>query len=339
MKSTSGFRINLEYAAACFAVGVLSRLPRGGLVRLARVAAWIGWRVSGRLRRVGMANLLLAFPGKTHSEREAILKTCFFRFSLTVLDVFWFSRRPHERISKHVWYDESGETLKRPGAWVGVTGHFGHWELLGQAISRAGYRLGSVATPLKNPKVDELFIRLRQQTGQEILPQTGALRKMMQRLKRGHPVAILLDQNTLPTAGGIYVPFFGMPVPVSGFPASLILKNKTPVQFGYAVLDEKCDYRVFCAGVMESPEGTTDSLTRELTQVMEGVIRKDPASWLWMYKRWKLIPPESLYPQSVDRGAWPYYARDLSVKEGAPEPDESSPTASTSMNSHSLGPS
>lgn len=307
--SSPALQARLEYTLARFAAWFLPRLSRPKLLRLARVLARIGYWVSGRLRRVGDANLALVFPEWTPAQRRASLQETFFRFTLMLADLFWFSRDTEDRLRRHVRLDPSADKLLINEAWLGVTGHFGHWELLGMSMASLEVPLMSVAAPLTNPEVDKLFVQIREQTGGVIVPQAGAIRKILQGLRNGQRMAVLLDQNTLPRDGGVWVSFFGRPTPVSSAPAILGLKTEVPARFGFCTLQADGNYSIYCPRVIARPKGPPEAFLQELTTTMEGVIRQDPASWLWMYKRWKYLP------EGADPANYPYYSRPLKPRE------------------------
>lgn len=284
---------------------VLPWLSRRSLLRLAKFASLVVYVVSARERKVGLANLEHVFPGWAPARHKAVLRASAFRFCVMLLDLFWFSRNTRDRIDKHVHFDDSARDLLVNEAWLGVTGHYGNWEILGMAMSQMGYPLMSVAAPLKNPKVDELFIKVREKTGGTILKQDGAIRNILNGLRNGGRMAVLLDQNTLPRDRGIWVDFFDLPCPVSSAPGALALKTGVPIRFGFCVLRADGDYSAFCPGVIPKPEGTVEELTQELTDRMEEVIELAPENWLWMYKRWKYVP------EGGDRKYFPFYARPI----------------------------
>jgi len=305
----------IQTAAARLAFWFIPLLPRWGLLLLARGLSRFVYLISGKLRRVGHANLQLVFGDeKSEKERREILRDVFHHFGIVVLDIFWFSRKPFERIERWVKFDPSAEVLFTEGPWVGITGHFGNWELLGQSIAAKGYPLASVAAPLSNPKVDELFIKLRQQTGQEILPQQGAMRGMVKCLRNKGRIALLLDQNTLPRNGGIFHEFFDRQVPISSAPAALALKNKAKVHFGFCLPQKDGTYHAYVRSSLDlssgfDPREDITKVTRLMTEAMEFEIRENPGYWLWLYKRFKYLNV------GEDPTRYPDYAREIKPRE------------------------
>lgn len=308
------FRRPLESLAALLAAATLPFLPRPLLRGLASALGSLAWIAGGRMRRVGLENLRVAFPALADAERAAILRRCHRHYALTVLDVFWFSRFTRSRCARWLRVDDSMAPLLGAEPQIWLTAHMGNWEVSGMAMAARGVKLLSVAAELENGFVDRLFIRIRQRTGQTIIPQQGAILKLARGLKGSAKWAILLDQNTKPRDGGVFVPFFGLPVPVSSAPAALALKLGVPVGCIFTIPEADGGYRLLCTGVIPvsraeaTPEAVLD-LTRRLTGEVAAMVARHPDAWLWMYKRWKFMPP------GADAAGFPPYARVLREQE------------------------
>ena len=202
------------------------------------------------------------------------------------------------------------ETMAGRTARVGVTGHFGNWELIGRYWALQCGSTMSVAMPLKNAAVDALLQRMRENTGQQVVPREGALKKLVRHLRAGGTVGLLLDQNTAPDEGGVFVEFFGKPVAVS--PAAGILAPMTGAEiiFAYALPGADGTYRGELTHVIPAAEiaalergRAAQELTQRVTTFYEEAIRSRPECWLWSYKRWRHIP------EGMAREGFPDYAK------------------------------
>jgi KDO2-lipid IV(A) lauroyltransferase len=277
-------------------------LPRSWVAGLARFLGCTGFRFSRELKEQGRANLAMAYgESLPEPERDAILKECFVTQALVGLDLFWFA--VPGRIRRYVRFDPSFDQYFRTTPLIGVTGHLGNWELVGQSIAMAGCPTVSVAAPLANPVAGRILDAMRRRTGQLIVSKEGAIRSLMRALKNGGRVGLLMDQNTVPRDGGEFVTFFGRPVPVSKAVAVLSIRTGAPAVPVFCVPEEGgLRYQVHCLPPIPaslSPDGATGPLTQAMTDAMELEVRRYPGKWLWMYKRWKYIPPgtsETLYP-------------------------------------------
>jgi len=299
-------RFHLEAGLFALALRLIPAFSRKTIMSLARVGGRLGWVFARRDRRIAMANLDLAFGDtRTVREKHGIVRQAFTTFAQTGLDYFWFSRDREQRMREWVVVDEAARIWMKPGRLVGVTAHFGNWEMLGWLFALHGATIASVAKPVKNPLIDAEINRIRSQSGQHIVPREGALRALVRTLKNEGTVALLLDQDTLPEEGGVFVPFFGVPVPISSAGSGLALKIKAPILLAFCVCKSDGHYHCYASNVFrpEEVEGMSSAeLTAKVNTALEEELRKNPGYWLWSYKRWKRRLP------GIDPSRYPYYA-------------------------------
>src|SRR5215471_11992094 len=122
----------MEFAAVWLVVHGIRLLPR----TLARtVGAGIGaiaFRALGRLRRVGLRNLQLAFPEKTDRDREAILRSEYRNLGFLLAEFCKMPDYTSETASRFIRYEglENYLAARERGKGVLVLiGHLGAWEL------------------------------------------------------------------------------------------------------------------------------------------------------------------------------------------------------------------
>lgn len=178
----------------------------------------------------------------------------------------------------------------RDGKGIIVTiGHLGNWELIGLAVTLAGYRLNSLARPVENPWVDRYLNRFRTQTGQEIISKYHALGSMVRAIQRNELLVVQIDQDA--RHFGVFVDFFGRPASTHRSPAVLALKYGTPIAVANifrdggvhrAVLSDPLDPAAF----RDQPDPVM-ALTQAYTAKFEECVRAHPDQWFWVHDRWK----------------------------------------------------
>lgn len=302
-----------EALLVCLGMLFIPFLPRRWLVGLSRWLGNMAFRLSGKLRRIALANLDVAFGSSlTSGQKEAIARQSFQTFALVVLDLFWFSVFSRKRIPAYLTFDQSYRNYFDKVPLVILAGHFGNWEILGQGMSLLGIGPTSVATPLDNPFVDWMLRRWRRNTGQGVIQREGAIRAVTKLLKDGGRTALLIDQNTLPEEGGVFVNFFGLPVPVSKAAYALVKWTGAEIATVYSLLeDHGMRYVGYAADAIKVDRNadSEEDVTQNVTRALEDVIRRNPGHWLWMYKRWKYIPP------GAPEEKYPFYARKYEKQE------------------------
>ncbi|NOY81722.1 MAG: hypothetical protein GXP31_12065 [Kiritimatiellaeota bacterium] len=302
-------RSPFEYFPVRVAAGLTAFLPYRALgfwaARLGRLADMVPSR-----RRLVRANLRVAFPDWSPQQVEEIAVRAWRNIMLTALEVFWFVRHGEE-LSRFVRFDTSvGEAILAKGArgpTILLTPHLGNWELIAQGFAAAGGRLCAVARPVRNRWLAALVERARRQHGMEIIPSRGASRRALRALRDGNALGMLIDQNTRPRRGGVFVDFFGLPVPTTRAPAALARRLKTDVLCAALVRSEN-GFQLDLAELERPPADYRDDieLTAALLRLNEELIRRHPDQYVWNYERWRYVPDDA--PPELRR-RYPFYAK------------------------------
>jgi KDO2-lipid IV(A) lauroyltransferase len=186
--------------------------------------------------------------------------------------------------------------MARHGRALVLTAHLGNWEYLAAAPCLTGYPGAIVIRPLDSPALDRLAEDARRKTGIALIDKRGALRPVLQALRRGGMVGILLDQNAT-RREGVFVPFFGRLASTSRSLALLALRTETPIVPMFIRREGAGRHRVTIEPPVAPPPATLDletavvELTARCTDRIEAAIRRTPEQWLWTHDRWRTRPP------------------------------------------------
>jgi Kdo2-lipid IVA lauroyltransferase/acyltransferase len=291
-------RRKLEYAAAWPFIKILGSLPRPVSRALAILISQVVYLLHGKLRRVGMRNLALAFPEKSHAERARILRGVFVSLGRELAEMCQFPRYTRENVEQVVVYDglENYERAYTPGKGVlFLTAHFGGWELSAFVHSLYGHWLNIVMRPMDNPYLDRLLQSYRTRHGNRVVPKDDFVRGLLAAMKAGETVGILMDTNMTPPQG-VFVNFFGIPACTASGLARIALRTHAAVVPGFTIWDESLGkYRLRFDPALElvrtgDLEADIVANTQKFTQVIEDYVRRYPEQWLWVHRRWKTRP-------------------------------------------------
>lgn len=305
--------------------------PRKVIVSLARALGRLAYLASRKKRRIAEANLEVVFgDSKSAEEKREIIIASFQAFALLSLDMLWFTVHTKKRVEKYLRYNSSFDIVFEDGPFIAVSAHFGNWEIAGLGCGVRGQPVTSIARPLKNSLINQVLTRLRTRTGSSIAPRLGGIRQVIRALRAGHHTAILVDQNTLPEDGGVFVPFFGLSVPVSRAAGALRSRTDARLIFFWCIPDEHGVYTGYVSGPFpgDGQSPTNDEIAAWVMRQTESIILKHPQFWMWSYKRWRY------YRRFDDKDRYPFYARSyerhigLDPETGEPiDPTTSKPAA------------
>jgi Kdo2-lipid IVA lauroyltransferase/acyltransferase len=292
-------RETAEFAVVWLIVHSVRLLPR----RVARaVGAAIGglaFRALGRLRRVGIRNLELAFPEMTAQDRETILRLEYRNLGLLLAEFCKMPDLTASTANQFIRYEGLENYLaaqKRGKGVLVLTGHLGAWELSSFYHSLMGMPMGMVIRRLDNPLVDEFVNRIRCLHGNRVIHKDDFARGLIASMRAGETVGILMDTNMTPPQG-VFVPFFGVQACTASGMARIAAKTNAAVVPGFLLWEASEKRYVLHFGeeleVTRTDDAEQDALanTAAFTAVIEWYIRQYPEQWLWMHRRWKTRPP------------------------------------------------
>jgi len=298
-------RHRLEYAFAWMLIRGLGSLPRPLARALGIGIAQLVYLLHSRLRRVGMRNLELAFPGKSPRQRRKILRGEFTSIGRQLAEVCLFPKYTPENVSEVVVYDgfENFENAHNRGRGVlYLTAHLGAWELSAFVHSLHGHPLHVVMRGMDNPFLDRMVQRYRTMHGNSAVDKDNFVRGLLAAMKAGETVGILMDTNMTPPQG-VFVEFFGISACTASGLARIALRTDAAVVPGFTVWDPALGkYRLRFEPALQlirtgNDEADVVANTALFTKVIESYVRRYPDQWLWVHRRWKTRPPgqPSLY--------------------------------------------
>jgi KDO2-lipid IV(A) lauroyltransferase len=288
-------RHRIEYGLYLLLKGMLRALPHESARNVGRAVGSLGHALDRRHREVALRNLEMAMPEIPPDERRRLVSNCFRHFGAALCDAIsstrFDTRDLCERFNLEGW--ENVEAAERPGkGFFVLSPHFGFWELVPPLIGAFHRKMNIVMRPADNPYLDRELRGLRERFGNGTLPKRGAARRMLETLRGGGIVGILIDQR-VQAKEGIEVSFFGRPALTTPVLARLSLRTGAPVLPVALVPEPHGRYR-FIAHPPIVPQGDGEDATAEVTEltrqylaVAEQDIRRHPEQWLWMHRRWE----------------------------------------------------
>lgn len=237
-------------------------------------------------------------PELTVDQRRAIVKGVFINLGRLLGEFSQFPRITSDNITELVEYDgfENYQRASERGRGVlMLTGHVGAWELCAFAHGVYGHPLSFLVRPLDNPLLDRMISGYRELSGNRTINKNRAVKPVLDVLKRGDDVGLLIDVNTLADQG-VFCDFFGVPACSTTGLAVFALRADAAVVPGFLIWDERArKHRLRFEP--EIPLIRTGDFKEEVklntarfTKVIEEYARRYPDQWLWVHKRWQTRP-------------------------------------------------
>lgn len=284
----------LEYLPFILFAKLARALPRRTALALGRRLGSLGRHLQPRRAAIARSNLFHAFPEKSDEEREQIIREMFTHLGAGFVEMLRLDLSKQTADIGRDFVIDGEEHLRRALAegrgGILLTGHIGFWEAGNFIFSKLGYQIGVVAKPMRNPLTDSYFLRMREIAGGYIINSRKGARRILKALQENHLVGILMDQH----AGrlqGVAVPFFGRPAWTTPIIAELAMKYRVPIIPAYCWWLPGDRYRLeilpsFHLDGELSREKVIEN-TALLTRIIEDAVRREPAQWFWVHRRWR----------------------------------------------------
>lgn len=291
-------RERLEFLGAMAVVLPVASLPEPLAFALGRLLGRLWYALDARHRTIALENLARAFGDRTTAaDRKAIARDHFVHLGYTFVETCRLRGLSAARLQEVVQV-EGREHLERARArgrgTVVVTAHFGSWEMLGRAWPLLGEVGAFVARPLDNPLLEAWIAGIRMAGGNRVIPKRHAFRHVVETLRRGGTVAMLIDQNVA-REQGVFVDFFGSPACTTT--SATLAARRTGAALLPAVCARRAPGRFTVRIGKEIPVVVTGNRRRDIlattadaTAILEDIIREHPEQWFWVHRRWKTRP-------------------------------------------------
>ena len=276
-------------------------LPLGAQALLGRGLGAIGWHVVASRRRVALRNLELCFPAMDAAARERLARQHFRWLGRSLLErgLLWYASPARLKRLIRVEGDVGfAERSDKPVMWLAP--HFMGLDVAGASVLLFQKRKGiSIYQRQSDPVLDRALRRGRLRLGNaEIFSRDEAGKALMRAIRKGDGFFNLPDMD-FGLRDAAFVPFFGVPAATLLAPSRLAKALDMVVQPVVAEILPGGQGYVVRYGEPWTDFPTDDPVadSARMNRWIESEIRRDPAQYLWVHRRFKTRPPgeSSLY--------------------------------------------
>jgi Kdo2-lipid IVA lauroyltransferase/acyltransferase len=294
------------YLFAKTLVSLIQALPLRVVAGIGRAAGAIAFLLDARHRRVAIQNLQMCFGDeKSPAEIHAIARENFRRLGENYCSsVKTAVMKPDEMKGYFEFIGAEKITPYRPGqgaqSCIVAIGHFGNFELyvrFGQFVP--GYKPAATYRALKQPGINRVMQSLREQSGCHFYERRQDGKRLRADISEtGLLLGLLADQHE---GRGLRIPFLGHDCMTSVAPAVFALRYHAPLHTAICYRIGLAKWKIEVGDEIPTRENgeprPTEAIMRDVNRAYEAAVRRDPANWFWVHRRWKILQMADRRPE------------------------------------------
>lgn len=274
-------------------LGLIRRLPLVTVARLGRLLGGWACRIDRRHRRVAEENIAQAFPGLDRTAVQELALENFRRLGEAYASAIRTPGMDPKELDSRIEIVGLDEIL-RTGVerLVVATGHFGSFDLLAHGQRRwPDWSLATTYRAQRFVPLERVLQRLRALTGVWFIDRHEATQAISTLFGRSQAIlALFSDQHG--GGKGLWLPFLGRPCSCSTAPAVIALRYKAALTMAICYRTDLARWRIEVGPVIpthdeQGRERPVEAITRDVQHQYEMAVRRDPANWFWVHRRWK----------------------------------------------------
>ncbi len=171
--------------------------------------------------------------------------------------------------------------------YVFISGHFGNFELMAMYLEKIGIKLCAIYRPLNNIFLNKIMETIRKKyiCKYQIKKGIGGLKELLLLKKKNFSTALMIDQRV---SEGVLSDLFKQKALTTTIPGQLVKKFNISIVPVYIERIEGLKFKITVQKPINfSEEKSLQNITDELNEILEKMILKKPAQWIWSHNRWK----------------------------------------------------
>lgn len=278
---------------------IIKFIPEFCLYRFAKNVAALGYLIARKQRKIALEGLTIAFGSeKSQAEINRIARDCFAFMAKAGMEVVFLMDRPallRKRIELQ-GKENLDVALSKGKGVILVTAHFGNFPLMLAKLSLEGYKTASIMRYMRDERVEKILTVRRTRLGIKTIysqPRKVCVENSIRTLRKNELLFIPIDQNF--GSGGVFVNFFGRKAATATGPVILAQRTGATIIPCFILRQQNDTHKIIFEAPLGLEEGSNLQNTaiiniQKLTNLIESYIRRYPAEWGWIHRRWKSKP-------------------------------------------------
>ena len=170
---------------------------------------------------------------------------------------------------------------------VFISGHFANFELMAMFLEKNGLNLCAVYRPLNNIFINQIMEKIRKKyiCKNQVKKGIGGMKNLINLIKQDFSIALMIDQRV---SEGIKSKFFNKDAYTTTVPGQLVKKFNMPIIPVHIERFDNVNFKIkIHKPIYYASETSVESITQNLNEILENMIRINPEQWIWSHNRWK----------------------------------------------------
>ena len=243
-----------------------------------------------RSKNIIRSNILKALPNLEKNDIEKISKKMWNNYGRILAEYIFIKDFRSSKFENNIVIEGQeilNDIKKCNEPVIFVSGHFNNFELMAMQIEKSGINLVAIYRPLNNKFLNFIMEKIRKKyiCKKQIKKGIGGTKKLLSFFKKGTSIALMIDQRV---SEGIKCNFFNNEAFTTTIPAQFVKKFNCKIVPVYIERINNINFKLTLYEPLKfSTQDTTLSITQNLNNLLEDMIKKNPDQWIWSHNRWK----------------------------------------------------
>ena len=241
-------------------------------------------------RKIINQNLERIVKNLTNDNKEKVIDKMWSNYGKTFIEYVYLNyfrkNSDHiEIVNKEIVED----LVKNNKKAIFISGHFANYELMSMELTKLNLKLATIYRPLNNIFLNPFMVYLRKKfvCKNQIKKGINGVKQSLNYMEKNYSIALMVDQRL---SEGARVPFFNELASTTSLPAQLAIKFKCDI---IPIYISRKDGDRFKMEIMKpikinlNKKNEKDEITKQINELLEKLIVRDPSQWILTHNRWK----------------------------------------------------
>ena len=238
-------------------------------------------------QKIIIQNLERINKNLSNSNKEKVLKKMWSNYGKTFIEYVhlnYFRKNSNhiEIVNKEIIKD----LIKNNKKAIFISGHFANYELMSMELTKLNLKLATIYRPLNNIFLNPFMVYLRKKfvCKNQIKKGLNGVKHSLNYMKKNYSIALMVDQRL---SEGVRLPFFNELASTTSLPAQLAIKFKCDIIPIYISRKDDDKFKMEIMKPIKINSNKKDEITKQINEVLEKLIIRDPSQWILTHNRWK----------------------------------------------------